>query len=195
MPPVQVRRYDCRFSDAHALRVPVMRRSEPTGAKTMLAAAKQTPSFHVDGSKAPPGWIFVFGSNLAGRHGAGAAKAARLDFGAVYGHGVGRTGNAYGIPTKDGRGGGSLQDRRESLTIEVIRIHIEDFIAYARANPDLRFFVTRIGCGLAGHRDDVIGPMFAAAPANCSLPSDWKPYACTQSVQPLDDLNEEEHSC
>lgn len=138
--------------------------------------------FHRDGSKAPPGWIFVFGSNLAGRHGAGAAKAAKLEYGAAYGKGMGRTGNAYAIPTKDGRNNADLKDPRQNLPLEQVRAHIADFIAYARNHPELRFFVTRIGCGLAGRRDEEIGPLFEGAPSNCSLPSDWKPYTLARTA-------------
>ncbi|ABM97029.1 A1S_2505 family phage non-structural protein [Methylibium petroleiphilum] len=134
------------------------------------------PSFHRDGESPGAGWIFVFGSNLAGRHGAGSAKAARERYGARYGVGVGRTGSAYAIPTKDGRSGGSLSRPAEILPLAVVRGHIEQFISYARSNPEARFFVTRVGCGLAGFKDDEIGPAFAGAPANCSLPAEWKRY-------------------
>ena len=161
----------------------------------MSTTNDQSPSFHRDGCTAPPGWIFVFGSNLAGRHGAGAAKAARLDFGAVYGQGLGRMGNAYGIPTKDGRKGGSLQDPRENLPLSEVRKHIDEFILYAKKQGELRFFVTRVGCGLAGHKDAEIGPMFAAAPANCSLPGDWKPYILTREARPPADLKDVDTAC
>lgn len=161
----------------------------------MQSDTATTPSFHRDGSKAQPGWIFVFGSNLAGRHGAGAAKAARWEFGAVYGRGVGRTGNAYGIPTKDGRNGADLKDPRQKLSLDAIRQHVDDFIAYATEHPELKFFVTRVGCGLAGHLDEEIGPLFAAAPGNCSLPSDWKPYILARTVQALPEFKDENAPC
>lgn len=76
------------------------------------------PSFHRDGESPGDDWIFVFGSNLAGGHGAGAAKAAREHYGARYGVGSGRTGRAYAIPTKDGRSGGSLSRPEENLPVE-----------------------------------------------------------------------------
>lgn len=110
--------------------------------------------------------IFVFGSNLAGRHGAGAALYALQHHGAKYGVGVGRTGNAYGIPTKD--------ERIQTLPLPRIAGHVADFLTYAQANPYLRFEVTRIGCGLAGYRDDQIAPMFRSAPSNCELPAGWR---------------------
>lgn len=109
--------------------------------------------------------VFVFGSNLAGRHGKGAALDARFKHGAQLGVGEGRTGNAYAIPTKD------TQLRVRSL--DDIRISVETFKAYARVNPDLVFQVTRVGCGLAGYNDGQIGPMFSDAPDNCMLPDEW----------------------
>lgn len=110
--------------------------------------------------------IFVFGSNLAGRHGKGAALDARREYGAVYGVGVGRTGDAYAIPTK----GHSLQ----TLPLYVIAGYVKDFILYATDHPELEFFVTRVGCGLAGYSDDQIAPLFAGAPPNCELPKAWR---------------------
>lgn len=112
--------------------------------------------------------IFVFGSNLAGRHGKGAALHARRYHGAVYGVGVGRTGNAYTIPTKDGR--------LNVLPLHVIDMHVVAFLVYAGEHPDLTFQVTRIGCGLAGYRDDQIAPMFKGAPNNCILPDGWEKH-------------------
>lgn len=113
-----------------------------------------------------PESIFVFGSNLAGRHGAGAALAAARWHGARYGQGEGRTGNAYAIPTK----GRALQ----VLSLVAIKAAVDRFKDYAAANPDLSFTVTRIGCGLAGHRDDDVAPFFSDAPGNCDLPYLWQ---------------------
>lgn len=110
--------------------------------------------------------IFVFGSNLAGRHGAGAAKHAAMRYLAERGVGVGRTGYAYAIPTKD--------RQLKVLPLEEILPHVQTFLGYARAHPDLRFYVTRIGCGLAGYADSDIAPMFHNAPANCELPKGWR---------------------
>lgn len=109
--------------------------------------------------------IFVFGSNLAGRHGKGAALTAKQDFGAKYGVGIGRTGDAYAIPTKG--------YRLEVLPLYIIKQHIDSFVRYAYEYPELEFFVTRIGCGLAGYKDDEIGPMFKDCPSNCKLPKEW----------------------
>jgi hypothetical protein len=113
--------------------------------------------------------VFVFGSNLAGRHGAGAALAARQHHGAIYGQGVGRQGDAYAIPTKDAK--------LVTLRLDVIAVHVDQFLRYARNHSDTLFNVTRVGCGLAGYKDSDIAPMFADAPMNCHLPDGWRNYA------------------
>lgn len=110
--------------------------------------------------------IFVFGSNLAGRHGAGAALCARNTHGAKYGVGVGRTGNAYAIPTKD--------ERIRTLPLSRISEYVAEFLKYASDHPELDFQVTKIGCGLAGYREHEIAPMFRNAPKNCHLPDWWR---------------------
>ncbi len=110
----------------------------------------------------------MFGSNLAGEHLGGAARAAAQTHGAQWGAAIGPTGRAYAIP--------SLGPDFERLPIGTIAAHVADFIAYAAAHPHTRFFVTRIGCGIAGFRDEEIAPLFAAAPANCSFAETWRPY-------------------
>lgn len=95
--------------------------------------------------------IFVFGSNLAGRHGAGAAKQA-MKWGAIYGRGIGRQGQTYAIPTKD--------HLIKTLPLSVIKHHIFTFSIYAMEHPELKFLVTNIGCGLAGYKPWQIVPMF-----------------------------------
>lgn len=112
--------------------------------------------------------VFVFGSNLAGIHGAGSAREAKLNWGAKMGVAFGPTGNAYAIPTKD--------RNIESMELCEIEGHVRHFIDYARSNPDMQFHVVAIGCGLAGFRPDQIGPMFRGAPGNCVLPRDFEPY-------------------
>jgi hypothetical protein len=120
------------------------------------------------------GLVFVFGSNLAGRHGAGAALTARFRYGAVLGVGEGRTGDSYAIPTKD--------HGLRTLPLEQIRAAVAVFVQYATAHPALRFRVTRVGCGLAGYVDEQIAPMFAAAPDNCDLPAGWRAPAGTAAL-------------
>lgn len=109
--------------------------------------------------------IFVFGSNLAGRHGKGAALKAREEYGAEYGVGKGRTGNAYAIPTKD--------KKLRPLSLSRIQYYVSQFLYYANSKPNLKFYITRIGCGLAGYSDKDIAPMFQTAPANCILHFKW----------------------
>lgn len=106
--------------------------------------------------------IFVFGSNLAGRHGAGSALAAVRRHGAVNGIGIGPQGRSYAIPTKD--------EHLRKLRLGRIAGYVDAFIEYARANPDLTFNVVEIGCGLAGYRPAQIAPMFHGAPRNVRLP-------------------------
>lgn len=91
--------------------------------------------------------IFVFGSNLEGMHGGGAARAAYNKFGAIWGQGVGLQGQSYGIPTMHGG-------------VDVIKPYVDEFIDFAKSHPELKFLVTRIGCGIAGFSDDEIAPLF-----------------------------------
>ena len=94
--------------------------------------------------------IFVFGSNLAGAHGGGAARIAYERFGAVWGEGVGLHGQTYAIPTMQGG-------------VETIKPYVDEFISFAREHGEYTFLVTRIGCGIAGFRDEEIAPLFAKA--------------------------------
>lgn len=94
--------------------------------------------------------IFVFGSNLAGAHGGGAARIAYERFGAVWGEGVGLHGQTYAIPTMQGG-------------VETIKPYVDEFISFAREHSEYTFLVTRIGCGIAGFRDEEIAPLFAKA--------------------------------
>ena len=113
-----------------------------------------------------PRKIFVFGSNLAGIHGAGSARCAMEEHGATYGIGVGISGNSYAIPTKD--------SNIESLPLSVIKLYVDQFIGYAREHRDDIFNIVAIGCGLAGFTPEQIAPMFVDAPDNCILPKDFK---------------------
>lgn len=97
-----------------------------------------------------PDEVFVFGSNLAGNHAGGAARVARERFGAIMGHGVGLQGQSYAIPTMQGG-------------IETIKPYIDEFISFADNHHELTFYVTRIGCGIAGFTDEQIAPLFDAA--------------------------------
>ena len=94
--------------------------------------------------------VFVFGSNLQGRHAGGAARLARENFGAVWGKGVGLQGQSYAIPTMQGGA-------------ETIKPYVEQFIDFAEEHKELFFYVTRIGCGIAGFKDEDIAPLFSTA--------------------------------
>jgi hypothetical protein len=110
--------------------------------------------------------IFVFGSNLAGRHGKGAALYAKTYCGAKYGQGKGIQGNSYAIPTKD--------ENLRTLPLDHIAVYVEEFLKYATDHPDLTFFVTPIGCGLAGYSPEQIAPFFKTVPENVDLPTEFK---------------------
>mgnify|MGYP001559570423 CR=1 FL=1 len=114
--------------------------------------------------------IFVFGSNLKGVHGRGAALCAKEKHGARYGVGSGPTGTAYAIPTKD--------RELKTLPISTIAHYVSNFISYAKANPQLEFEVTPIGTGLAGYKHTDIAPLFLMAPANCHLAKEWCRLLC-----------------
>ena len=94
--------------------------------------------------------VFVFGSNLAGMHGGGAARLAFERFGAKMGQGVGLQGQSYAIPTMQGG-------------VDTIKPYVDEFIQFAQQHPEKTFLVTRIGCGIAGFRDKEIAPLFKEA--------------------------------
>lgn len=106
--------------------------------------------------------VFVFGSNLHGYHGGGAARAAMKSFGAIWGQGVGLQGQSYAIPTMQGG-------------VETIQPYVDQFIDFAKAHAELFFYVTRIGCGIAGFRDCDIAPLFrdAVGVDNICLPKSF----------------------
>lgn len=124
--------------------------------------------FHKDGTL--PQWdeYFVFGSNLAGVHGAGAALVAARTYGAENGISSGFTGRSYAIPTKNGK--------FRTLSLNVIHSYVRKFFHDAVLYSMNEFFVTRIGCGLAGYTNAEIAPLFKDAPKNCSFAEEWKPW-------------------
>jgi hypothetical protein len=112
--------------------------------------------------------VFVFGSNLAGRHGKGAALYAYKHYGAEYGIGFGKTGNSYAIPTKD-------QDL-EVLSLDKIGHYIKNFVSYASSAPDDTFLLTPIGTGLAGYDKTEIFQLIrncAPLPSNIVFTKEW----------------------
>lgn len=113
-------------------------------------------------SELKPNEIFVFGSNLAGSHGGGAARLAYDRFGAIWGQGVGLQGQSYGIPTMHGG-------------VEVIKPYVDEFIEFAKQHPEYQFLVTKIGCGIAGFAIEEMAPLFQQAidVENIILPKDF----------------------
>ena len=109
--------------------------------------AKYTPEFITELGEDE---VFVFGSNLAGMHGGGAAATAHRCFGAVWGKGVGLQGRSYAIPTMQGG-------------VKTVKPYVDEFIEFAKNHPELHFLVTKIGCGIAGFREEQIAPLFAEA--------------------------------
>lgn len=116
-------------------------------------------------TKLEPDEIFVFGSNLAGRHGAGAALLALKKFGAISGQGYGLMGRSYGIATKD--------ERIQTLPLDRIQVQVNKFLRFAENNPEKTFLVTQVGCGLAGYSPKDIAPLFDGVPSNVVLPESF----------------------
>jgi hypothetical protein len=112
--------------------------------------------------------IFVFGSNLQGRHGRGAALDALKFYGAQLGIGEGPQGNSYAIPTKI--------TPYKTLPLKDIQAAVERFKVFAGLHPEVIFNVTAVGCGLAGYTPEQIAPMFKGSPANCRMPDRFTPF-------------------
>ena len=112
-----------------------------------------------------PNEVFVFGSNLNGAHLGGAARVAYSKFGAKWGEGVGLQGQSYAIPTMQGG-------------VNTIKPYVDQFVAFAKEHPELTFYVTRIGCGIAGFKDEEIAPLFENAKelSNVFLPKTFWDY-------------------
>ena len=130
--------------------------------------------------------IFVFGSNLKGIHGKGAAKYAVERYGAIRGVGVGPQGNAYAIPTKE--------HPYKSLDLHQIAKHIIDFKAYASKHPEHRFKLTAIGCGNAGYKPKQIAPMFHGAPSNIDMPEEFLEFVFLGGISTSDIVTREDGS-
>ena len=117
--------------------------------------------------KSKDGMIFVFGSNKAGVHGAGAAKYALENMGAIYGKGRGQWGQSYALPTKN--------RNIRSLSIEDIAKEVHWFKQWALIHQHTEFQVTQVGCGLAGFTKEQIAPLFKGSPSNCYFDLEWQP--------------------
>ena len=129
---------------------------------------KHTPDNIRDSKDIADNGVFVFGSNEAGIHGSGAANLARKKFGARLGFGFGHMGESFAIPTKDWF--------IQTLPLEVIDFYVRRFLAYASENRHLEFYVTKIGCGLAGYTEKDIGPLFKKVTKNVILPKEFCEY-------------------
>lgn len=122
-----------------------------------------------------PDEIFVFGSNVAGIHGAGAALMANEKFGAELMVGEGRTGQCYAIPTRK-----FVNKKLITCSLDEIEYHVKWFLLHALQHKDLKFLVTEIGCGYAGYRPDHIAPMFARA---INIPNVWLPKSFWRVIE------------
>lgn len=127
-------------------------------------------SYHLDGSlpENHKEYIFVFGSNLGGFHKKGAAVIAHSVFNAEMFVGIGLTGRSYAIPTKD--------RFIRTLDIPEIKKYVDIFSDFTHKQPDMKFWITAVGCGLAGYKGYQIAPLFKECNVNCSFPHTWKPY-------------------
>lgn len=129
--------------------------------------------------------IFTFGSNLSGRHGAGAARYAVQHHGAIMGQGMGLQGTSYALPTK----GVNISH----MPLNDIARHVMAFISFTKIRPDLTFRVTRVACGLAGFKDEQIAPLFKEALPlkNIRLPKGWRHLILTGENVGISDDPEE----
>ena len=107
----------------------------------------------------PVGSFFVFGCNASGAHGGGAARVALDKFGAIWGQGEGLQGQSYALPTMEG--------------FDALRAAAERFVTFAGEHPELRFYRTKVGCGIAGHDESDVAPLFDATPDNVVKPPNW----------------------
>lgn len=123
--------------------------------------------FHKNGSLPQNNEIFVFGSNLMGLHGAGAARQA-LTYGAKYGCGIGLQGQTYAIPTKD--------KFLEVLPLVDIKNYINEFKQFTKDHKEMNFFVTAVGTGFARYSHQDIAPLFKGCGENCSFPVEWQDF-------------------
>lgn len=121
--------------------------------------------YHLDNDPVLSNQIFVFNSNLAGRHSDGHADFAYRNFGAIYGVGKGPMNQCYALPTK-----GMLL---KTLPLSEIKEHVKDFLWYTDTHVHDEFYLTRVGCGLAGYQNWQIAPMFEGYRPNIIFPNDW----------------------
>jgi hypothetical protein len=128
--------------------------------------------YHEDGKPPGQGEVFVFGSNLLGLHGLGAAHYAYKKLGYPWGKSKGyhlsSKGACYGIPTKD--------ELLYTLDYQEIDMYVMEFKDYCEDHPTMRFFVTRVGCGYAKIPDEKMAELFKGSPDNCIFPVEWRRF-------------------
>lgn len=134
-----------------------------------------TDRFHADNTIPKGDWVWVFGSNNAGKHSCGTAKVAHVTFKAKYGEGRGLTGRAYAIATKGEKGA--------ELAIDEIADQVSSFLQFAQSSPRLGFYITRLTS--EAHPEADLAKLFANAPQNCCLPQEWKPYVLPHAEAPV----------
>lgn len=118
--------------------------------------------------------VFVFGSNLRGIHGKGAALTARRCFGAQLGVGEGMTGQSYALPTKE--------SPYLTLPLAIIDQHVQRFLLFAQEHQDKKFVISPIGTKNAGYKDADIAPMFQRLPTNCCVTKSWLAFIAHQTA-------------
>ena len=116
----------------------------------------------------PEDTIFVFGSNMAGTHAGGAAKTALLHFGAMKGVGRGWAGQSFAIPT--------MNEHLQQMPLSQIQHYIDDFKIYTKNHPKSKYFITSVGCGVAGYKVEEIAPMFKGISHNVIFPVSFRPF-------------------
>ena len=116
----------------------------------------------------PENTVFVFGSNLAGQHAGGAARTAYEHFGAVMGVGRGWAGQSYAIPTTN--------EHLQQMPLSQIQHYIDDFKIYTKNHPKIKYFITSVGCGIAGYKVEEIAPMFKGISHNVIFPQSFRPF-------------------
>ena len=131
----------------------------------------------------PEDTVFVFGSNLAGEHSDGAARVAHQYFGAVKGVGRGWAGQSYAIPT--------LNEHIQQMPLSQIEHYVEDFKVYTRNHPKMKYFVTALGCGIAGYKVSDIAPFFKGISKNVILPESFKPYVERNALKQFPTLTQD----
>ena len=131
----------------------------------------------------PEDTVFVFGSNLAGIHDSGAARVAAQHFAAVKGVGRGWAGQTFAIPT--------LNEHLQQMPLSQIEHYVDDFKIYAKNHPKMKYFLTALGCGIAGYKVSEIAPLFKGIHSNVIFPESFRPYIEEDAVSQFPNLTAE----